>query len=172
MSTGRRPPAKQLDMPLVWELEPIPDEPTGGEGPFAPPPARAARPSSGRLVLAAVADLGALLLGVALAWVVTAVLGGALDPFRLVLAALVGVEIFAVVGVACLWSWRGTLGMLLLGATLEGPLPFGRAAGVWVWWLVCLPLAGLPLVMGSDGKRGLERVAGVRVSLRSSPSAA
>lgn len=137
-----RPP-EQLDIPLVWDVDP----PAPAEGPSP----RSARPPApvgvGRLVVAALADLGVTLVALAISWLVAAAAGG-LDTVQLSLASIVGIEVATIVGVGCLWGWRGTPGLLLLGVGFDHPLVLGRATALWLLWLLALPLAGLPLWVG------------------------
>ncbi len=165
-------PRIQLDIPLVWAGEPA--EPDG-PAPRAPgPPAAGREHGSGvlRVVAAALADLGLLVLLFALTWVVASVWTEGMGPAALVLVALAGLEAATVGFTAWLWGFRGTPGMLLLDVCFVSPLPPGRALAVWLLWLVGLPLAGVPVLLHRDGERLLDRVAGTVLRARSSPSAA
>ncbi len=152
---GRLP--EQLDIPLVWDLEGGPDA--------APPPVREVSPRPaggapatgwGRLVPAAVADAGVVLVFCVATGLVALLAGAALNPGQLVAVAIAGAATASATSAAVVWAWRGTIGMLLMGVGFTSPLGFARAAGLWALWGVCLPLAGVPLVLG----RGvLERLA-------------
>lgn len=117
-------------------------------------------------LLAALADVGVLLLAVGLAWVLAAVGGASLNPRQIAVGAVLGGLALAPVALACLWVWRGTPGMLLLNLNASRPLPFGRAFGVAALWFVCLPLLGLPLSVRWRGVTLLERLAGSRLRSR------
>ena len=165
-------PRIQLDVPLVWAGEPAePDEPS----PRAPSPPSAARDRGNgalRVVAAALADLGIVVLLFAVTWIVASVGTAGLGPAALVLVALAGLEAATVGFTAWLWGFRGTPGMLLLDVCFVSPLPPGRALTVWLVWLVALPLAGIPLLVHRGGERLLDRLAGTALRARSSPSAA
>ena len=124
----RTPPPGQLDIPLVWEH--------GQERPPADreDPARAPkRPTSfgatWRLWLSALADLGILMFFAAVGWGVAAAVGAELAAPQLLLAGLAGLEAASVVAVGCLWGWRATPGMLVVGICFARPIPGGECAG-------------------------------------------
>lgn len=121
---------------------------------------------------AALADLGMVVLTFAVTWIVAAVQVQRLGPFALLLVVLASLEVASVAFAAWLWGFRGTPGMLLLDVCFASPLGPGRALRVWLFWLVALPLAGVPLLVGRKGRRILERVAGAALSPRSTPSGA
>lgn len=170
MTRKERP--EQLDIPLVWEKD------GGTEGVTEAPAARrtSARPPAGcgvlRLGMAALADLGFTLVGIAAAGAAALVAGADLGPAQMVAGAVAGVELVSIVAVAVLWGWRATPGMLVLNARFDIALPLGRAAVCWLAWLALLPVAALPLLLGHRGRRPLERLAGGLVSCRPPASAA
>lgn len=155
-------------MPLVWDLEPMPDaRETGRE---APPGSEQGPEPAGmfRLILSALADLGGLMLLFAVAWAVASVAG--IDPRngrQLTLVALVAIEAASVAAIGLLWAWRGSPGMLLLEVGFVKPLPASRALRVWLGWLAGLPFAALPLLAGRAGRRPLERLGEAMISVRS-----
>lgn len=154
-----KPTSGQLDIPLVWETDQAPrvyPEPEAGR----PAPAPVAKPGVMRLWLAVICDLGLVLLAVGGAWVAAALLGAALLPAQLVAVAAAGLLLASVLSTGCLWPWRGTPGMLLLGIAFSQPLPFGRVWRVWLVWVVTLPLLGMPLVISGGGRTVAERLAG------------
>jgi hypothetical protein len=155
---------EQLDIPLVWEAPP---------GGAAAPPKTQAPPrqplracSSLRLLVAALGDLGLALVLFALVGVVALAFGAVLSPGQLVLLALAGTELASTVAVGCLWGWRATPGMALLGANFVRPLTLQRSWMVWLAWFVLLPVAALPLLAAPRGRRPLERLARAEVSCR------
>ncbi len=156
-------PLDQLDVPLVWERTP----------PAAPPPAehlprrRPEPPPWGRarLWVAALADLGVLLLALAAAWVVAAAAGAALTPAQLLPTAAAGALAAAVLGVGSLWGWRATPGMVLLGLRFADPLTLSQGRRVWLGWVLALALLGLPLIIGARGRTGAELLAGSELTL-------
>lgn len=121
----------------------------------------------GQILVAALADLGVLLLAVAAAWLVAAAAGASLNPYQIAVAAVVGALALGPVAIACLWVWRGTAGMLLLGVEAERALPFSRALGVAVVWFASLPVLALPLGVRWGGRSLLERVMGAALRSRS-----
>lgn len=137
------------------------------------PVAKADRPvvrRAGRLwqvVLAALADLGVLLFAVAAAWLVASFGGASLGPLQIVLGAVLGAFALAPVALACVWAWRGTPGMLLLGFCGSRAIPFSRAVWVCAVWFVCLPLLALPMAVRWQGRSVFERLAGVELRSRS-----
>jgi hypothetical protein len=172
MTSGRKPSSGQLDMPLVWELEPMPEEPLARDDPFTPTEAPPPPAGVGRLVLAALADLGVVLLSVAAVWSIATDLGATLDPIRLAVVGAVGLEAASILAAGCLWAWRGTPGLLLLGVAFGSPLTARRAIRLWWWWMWTLPVAGLPMLLGARGRRGMERLAEQPISLHSPRGAA
>lgn len=158
-----RPP-EQLDIPLVWELDRPPLEPAEGD-PF--PVATMSSPSGpGRLLAAAVADLGACLLAIAVTGATAAACGAALRPAQLVAVALAGLVVASWVAVGGLWGWGVTPGLSLLGVGAARPLDLERSVRFWLAWLAALPLAGLPLLIGHRGERPAERLLGATLSSR------
>lgn len=158
-----RPP-EQLDIPLVWELDRPPLETAEGD-PFPVSPERRGI-GFGRLVGAAVADLGACLLAVALATAAAALGGASLQPGQLAVSAFAGLVAASWIAVGFLWGWGQTPGLNLLGAGAGRKVSLGRSLGFWLAWLLVLPLAGLPLLVGRRGARGAERLLGVSLSSR------
>lgn len=165
MPPDRRIP-EQLDVPLVWELEPSPALPPRDDDPFPQPP-RAMPAGAGRLLMAVLADAGVLVAFVGCGWATAVACGTELNPLQLVLAGGLGLEVATVVATACLMGWRATPGMLLAGVEVADPLALARATGVWAVWVASLPLLGLPLIVGRRGKRLLERLAAAPAILRS-----
>jgi hypothetical protein len=157
----RSRPPEQLDIPLVWEAEPPPipldDEPRPAEAP--PVPCGVAR-----LLVGAAADLGIVLLVLAVLWIIVALEGIVARDLQLIFLGLAGFELASVVAMGCLWGWRGTPGMLLMGVGASRPLSLGRAFGLWASWFVLLPLLGAPLAVGRRGRRLVERLAGSPLS--------
>lgn len=147
MSGSRLP----LDVDLVWEGPPV--------GSTDPVPPRLA--GLGRLWLAVVADLGvaafACLLTLALAWLQGAAL--ALNQVAIALFFSLLILGTALEG-GGVWCFQASLGMQLTGTRFSQAVTPARAAGVWVAILLAAPLLGLPVVVGRQGKRVLERVAG------------
>jgi len=165
MTTPPRPP-EQLDVPLVWDLEPEPAGVAREDDPF-PVPSLPSPVGAGRLLAAGVLDLGVLLAAVGLAWAVAAVRGVSLLPLQLVFAGVPGVEAASVLAVGCLVAWRGTPGLLLVSAQFTDTLTLSRAVWLWLAWAASLAVLGLPLVVGRAGRRGLELLAGGVATLRS-----
>lgn len=64
------------------------------------------------------------------------------------------------VEVACLWFFHKTVGMHLVGVRFAKPLRLKKAISVWLAVLMASPLLGLPLVVGGEGSRLLEKIAG------------
>ncbi|MGV8042436.1 MAG: hypothetical protein AB2L07_21110 [Thermoanaerobaculaceae bacterium] len=121
----------------------------------------------GQLLAASLADLGALLLAVALAWMVAALAGASLNPYQIGLGAALGALALAPVAVACLWVWRGTPGMLLASFGAARAIPFARAFGVAAVWFAALPVLALPLGVRWGGRSVLERLMGTPLRSRS-----
>ncbi len=158
MPTDRRVP-EQLDVPLVWEVEPAPPAPPRADDPF-----RADRPTPpagfGWLLVAAAADAGILASLVGGGWVLAALCGAELNPPQLVLAGLMGAELATILAVTSLVGWRGTPGMLLAGVRFSVATSMPRCLGLWAAWAATLPLLGLPLSVGGRGRRLVERLGG------------
>ncbi|HPC84294.1 MAG TPA: hypothetical protein P5234_13235 [Thermoanaerobaculaceae bacterium] len=149
-----------LDAELAWEQahRPAPE----------PLPSRRRRAGhAGQLLVAALADLGTLLLAVALAWAVAALGGASLNPYQIGLAAVLGALVLAPVALACLWVWRGTPGMLLSSFGAARAIPFARALLVAAVWFAALPAMALPLAVRWGGRSVLERLLGVPLRSRS-----
>lgn len=159
-----RPP-EQLDIPLVWEHEPPAERPP--RAPDAAPARPTHRPCGlGRMLLVAVTDLGALLVTLAVPFVISLVVGVSASPLQVGLTASAGLLAAAVIWVGCLWGWRGTPGQLLLKSCANQPLSLGRAGALWLSWTATLPVFGLPLLIGRPGRRLVERLAGSPFSCR------
>jgi hypothetical protein len=120
-----------------------------------------------QIVLAALADIGVLLFAVATAWLVAVFGGASLGPPQIVLGAVLGAFALAPVALACVWAWRGTPGMLLLGFCGSRAIPFSRSVWVCAVWFVSLPLFALPMALRWKGRNVFERLAGVELSSRS-----
>ena len=166
------PPPGQLDIPLVWLKEPVD---VLRSAPAKPPESRPAllRFAGGvRLWVAVLADGGALAVATAVFWGLTGLLASGLNPMQLGLASAAALEAASVVAVGCLWGWRASPGMLLLGVCFSRPIPFGRACRMWICWLLSLLLLGLPLLLRRREESVAERLAGGAVSFRSLPEGA
>ncbi len=156
-----------LDVPLVWAgRERDKGERTGG----APGGAGAHASAPGPLGLwsAVLVDAGMVVAAVVMSLGGTAALGAELGPGQIVLAGLAGLELATVVGCGCLWGWRATPGMLLLRLCFSQSLPWGRVYGLWISWLLSMPLVGFPLLLAPRGERLAERLAGGSLTYRSS----
>jgi hypothetical protein len=166
----RRVP-EQLDVPLVWEVEPAPPVAPRADDPFPenrpPPPAGA-----GWLLLAAAADAGILASLVGGGWALAALCGAQLKPLQLAAAGLLGGEVATILAVTCLFGWRGTPGMLLATLNFSVPATLPRSFGLWAAWAASLPLLGLPVIVGGRGRRAVERLAGGPVIRRARSAAA
>lgn len=172
MTAPRTPPSGQLDIPLVWETEPAAEgrgvptrrsEPHGELAPLA---------GAVRLWLAALADAGVAVLALGVFWGVAGVIASGLAPAQFALASAAGLEGTSVVALGCLWGWRATPGMLLLGVCFSRPIPFARACRLWLFWLASLLLLGLPLLVRRRGESVAEKLAGGGLSFRSLPEGA
>lgn len=155
------PVPPRLDAELAWGRDHAPGQPR------VPQPEGPEGGTWVQRLVAALADIGVLLLAVGLAWVLAAVGGASLNPRQIAIGAVLGGLALAPVALACLWVWRGTPGMLLLNLNASRPLPFARAFGVAALWFVCLPLLGVPLSVRWRGETLLERLAGSRLRFRS-----
>ena len=89
-----------------------------------------------------------------------------LHPGQLAVSALVGLVAASWIAVGFLWGWGQTPGLNLLGAGADRKVSLGRSLGFWLVWLLVLPLAGLPLLVGRRGARGAERLLGASLSSR------
>ncbi len=172
MTAPRTPPSGQLDIPLVWETElaavgrgaPAPRlEPQGELAPLA---------GTVRLWLAVLADAGVAVLALGVFWGIAGLIASGLVPAQFALASAVGMEGASVVALGCLWGWRATPGMLLLGVCFSRPVPFARACRLWLLWLASLPLLGLPLLLRRRGETVAEKLAGGTLSFRPLPEGA
>lgn len=160
---GKRSPG-QLDVPLVWEVGPPPPaDPVDGESVFNEPPSYA---TSGRLLLAALADLGLVLLTLGMFWTLTVVLGADLGTRQALAAGLAGMEVVLLTFSGLLWGWRATPGMFLCGVAFTSQTALGRSFLLALIWILSLPLAGIPALLGRSGHRPLERLAGCPVRFR------
>jgi len=164
---GSRGPFDQLDVPLVWDRTPAQTaarEPVRAPRPVGGAPPRA-RWSRARLWVAALADLGVVLLLLAASWGVALEAGASLTPPQLVAAGIVGLLAADVLGAGALWVWRATPGMALLHLRFAAPLTLGHGQRAWLGWLASLLLAGLPLLAGRRGRTVAERLAGSELTL-------
>lgn len=163
-----RPPSRQhgqLDIPLVWEMEPAPPPPEPSpDDPFPGDPYRPA--SAGQLILAAVADLGVALLAMGFFWTLALVLGAGLGLRQAGAAGVAAAEAVLVVFACTIWGWRGTPGMLVCGTRLSAAPTLRASLLTAMTWFVTLPLAGVPAVVGRPGSRPLELCAGAPFSSR------
>ncbi len=172
MTAPRTPPSGQLDIPLVWETEPA----AAGRGAPAPRPEPQGElaPLAGtvRLWLAVLADAGVAVLALGVFWGVAGLIASGLAPAQFALASAAGMEGASVVALGCLWGWRATPGMLLLGVCFSRPVPFARACRLWLLWLASLLLLGVPLLLRRRGESVAEKLAGGTLSFRSLPEGA
>lgn len=157
-----KPTSGQLDIPLVWETDQV-SRVVPGSGTAHRAPVPVAKPGALRLWLAVICDFGLLVLAVGGAWVEVALLGAALVPAQLAAVAAAGLLLASVLATGCLWPWRGTPGMLLVGIAFSQPLSFGRVWRVWLVWLATLPLLGVPLIISAGGRSVAERLAGAKL---------
>jgi hypothetical protein len=162
----RTPPPGQLDIPLVWDRgegrqDHLGDDPAPGTPTL--------RPLAGtyRLWLAVLVDAGLVVLAGVSGLGVVAALGAEMVPGQLVLAGLAGGELASVVALGCLWGWRGTPGMLLVGICFSAPIPWSRAIRLWLSWVLSMIVGGFPLVLRLGGESLAERLAGGSLSFRS-----
>ncbi|HYB24153.1 MAG TPA: hypothetical protein VED41_10170 [Solirubrobacteraceae bacterium] len=159
-------PPKQLEIPLRWDHDPgaparaTEGEPGGGAG-------RPGRAPLARLWLGILADLGAILLAVGACWTLAALAGASLRAAQLVAGGVAGIEIGGVLLAACLWGWRGSPGMLLVGLTFARPISFARVVRLSLAWIGSLPVAGVPLLVRRSGLCVAERLGGSAVSSHS-----
>jgi hypothetical protein len=167
----RTPPPGQLDIPLIWEHEEG-GPPMDREDPVTAP--RRLTPLGGtwRLWFSALADTGMLVLAVAGSWGLAAALGAELNAGQLVVAGLAGLETASIVAVGCLWGWRASPGMLLARICFSRPIPWGRVCRLWLYWLLSLVVAGVPLLLRHKGESMAERLADGSLSFRSLPEGA
>ena len=167
MTAPRTPPSGQLDIPLVWDTEPV----AAGRGAPAPQPEPQGElaPLAGavRLWLAVLADAGVVVLTLGVFWGVAGLIASGLAPAQFALATAAGMEGASVIALGCLWGWRATPGMLLLGVCFSRPVPFARACRLWLLWLASLPLLGLPLLLRRRGRASRRSSAGGTLSFRS-----
>ena len=172
MTGPRTPHSGQLDIPLVWETEPA----TANRSTPAPrrEPQGELAPLAGtmRLWLAALADAGVAVLALGGFWGIGGLIASGLAPAQFALAGAAGLEAASVVALGCLWGWRATPGMLLVGVCFSRPIPFARACGLWLVWLASLSLLGVPLLVRRRGESVAERLAGGTLSFRSFPEGA
>jgi len=169
MSPQQRSP-EQLNVPLVWEVEPPPEPDARDDDPF--PPGGPVTAGFGQLLAAAVLDAGVVILAVGGSWLAAAARGATLLPSQLLTAGILGLEVASVAAVTGLMGWRGTPGMLLASACFREPIALLRAATVWAAWLASLPLLGLPLLVAWGGRRVLERLGGSPLTRRCRGAAA
>jgi len=171
MTDGPPRHPEQLDVPLVWELEPEPGGATREDDPF-PAHSQPLPAGTGRLLIAAFLDLGVVFAVLGLVWGIAAAKGASLFPLQLFFAGLLGLEVASFVAVVCLAAWRGTPGLLLMSVQFADTVTLSRAWWLWVVWAASLVLFGVPLVIGRAGRRGLERLAGCATTRRSPPGVA
>lgn len=146
MSSPRLP----FDVELAWGTAPTPNKDE------APHPA-----SFFRLFVAFLADLGLAALGFFLLAAGTSRWQLSWSWLQAFAMAVAGVGLLAGwVEVACLWFFHRTVGMYLVGVRFEKPVKLKKAVALWLVMLVAAPLCGLPLVLGGQGSRWLEKVAG------------
>ena len=167
-----RTPPGQLDIPLVWENEPGSERLDVTREAESPPPMPSPLAGSLRLWIAALGDAGVAAVGAAAFLVIAALLGAELTPGQIALSSVAGMAAMTVVALGSLWGWRATPGMLLLGLCFSQAIPFARACRLWLVWLSCLALAGLPLLVRRRGESAAERLAGGVLSYRSRPGVA
>jgi hypothetical protein len=156
----------QLDVPLVWEVDPIPPAPEQLPGDPFPRAGAEPAPFTG-LLQAALVDGGLALLVFGVLGLLVVVQGVDLDSRQVVAVGVAGLEVLLVLVTGALWGWRGTPGMVMVGMTFGTPLVLGRAVVVAAVWLFGVPVLALPLLVGRRGSRPLERLAGTPVSSRS-----
>ena len=159
-------PPKQLDIPLKWDH----DVGAPARAPEDDPGGGAVRPEKAplaRLWLGILADLGTILLAVGACWMLAALAGASLRVAQLVAGGIAGIEIGGVLLAACLWGWRGSPGMLLVGLSFARPIPVARVLRLSLAWIGSLPLAGVPLVVRRGGVCVAERLARSAVSSHS-----
>ena len=154
----------RLDAPLVWER---------GSGASVAESRRRGIPGPApglrwRLWLATLADLGGALGAAGCVLAAAAGRGASLNPGQLLLGAICSVMLTGAVGTASLWVWRASPGMVLTGVCFASALPLSRALRSWLVWLVCLPLLGVPLLLGRRGSSVAERLVGAQLRPRSS----
>ncbi len=169
--TGPRGTApEQLDIPLVWDRPAAPDP----HRPLEPPPRAELAPFGGtlRLWLAALADGGFLVLAAGVFWGVAGWWVGGLSAAQVAVAGVAGLEAASVVALGCLWGWRATPGMALVGVCFSRPISCAHVCRLWAVWLGSLLLLGLPLLFRHRGESVAERLAGGGLSFRSLPEGA
>jgi len=162
----RTPSPGQLDIPLVWGGAQE-GRPSDQDDSTRPPDALTPFGRTWRLWLGALADAGIVALFLAGGVGVAAAMGAELDGAQLVLAGLAGLEAASVAAVGCLWGWRATPGMLLVRICFSRPIPWARVCRLWLFWLLSLPLAAIPLLLRRRGESVAERLADGELSLRS-----
>jgi len=167
----RTPPPGQLDIPLVWEHGQE-RSPVDRENPARAPKRPTSFGAAWRLWLSALADLGILMVFAAVGWGVAAAAGSGLAGPQLLLAGLAGLEAASAVAVGCLWGWRATPGMLVIGICFTRPIPWGRVFWLWTCWLLSLLVAGVPLLARRRGESVAESLADGALSFRSLPEGA
>jgi hypothetical protein len=172
MTAPRTPRSGQLDIPLVWETEPA----ASGRGVPAlrPQPQGELAPFAGtvRLWLAALADAGVVVLALGVFWGVAGLIASGLAPAQFALASAAGLESASVIALGCVWGWRATPGMVLVGVCFSRPIPFAQACRLWLLWLASLLLLGLPLLLRRRGESVAEMLAGGALNSRSFPEGA
>jgi hypothetical protein len=162
-----RTPPGQLDIPLVWENGPGDERRSADRGADDPPPAPAFAAGLFRLWLSTIGDAAISAVGMGVFLTIAAILGAELTLGQIALTAGAGLAAVTVIAFGSVWGWRATPGMLLLGVCFSQAIPFGRACRLWLTWMLCLPLAGLPLLVVRRGESGAERLAGGVLSRRS-----
>lgn len=168
MTAPRTLAPEQLDIPLVWDKEADP----GSEPPVERTPSHGGLAPLGgtlRLWLAALADAGVVTLAAGASWVLAASQVGGLGAWQVLLAGLAGLETASVVALGCLWGWRATPGMLLVGVCFSRPIAWAHVCRLWAAWVGALLLLGVPLLLRHRGESVAERLAGGGLSFRSLP---
>jgi hypothetical protein len=166
MTAPRTPPSGQLDIPLVWETEPMAASPGATAPPTEPHVELAPLGGTMRLWLAALTDAGVAVLALGVFWGLAGLIASGLAPAQFVFAGVAGLEGVSVVALGCLWGWRATPGMLLVGVCFARPIPFARGCRMWLFWLASLFLLGVPLLIRRRGESVAEKLAGGTLRFR------
>lgn len=158
-------PHDRLDVPLVWDLGAQPDSSLQDQAQASD--RRVQGHPRLRLIAAAPLDIAFVLTCLGLVWVTALWFGAGGNEAQATAVVPVGLELAAVIGLGCLWAWRGTPGMLVCSVVFAEPLSFRRAVGWLVVWSAAIWLLGLPLVVGPRGGSLAERLAGSDLRPRS-----